>query len=363
MPRRRRATPFSLSFLDIMFCGFGAVVLLVLILDRDVIAARNQEYDDLRGEVLRLEKEILIGRRHLTEARNRLEATNQERVTMEGEAERVIRAARDVEIQIARLEQQTLASKEHIHRLKSDLKTLDRENQRLNADTRADQDADDRLRRIQGDGDRQYLTGLRMGGQRVLILVDASASMLDETIVNVVRRRNMGEEQKKAAPKWRRALAAADWLVANLRGTHFQLYTFNTLALAAVPGTTGQWLATTDQKQLDATLAGLYRTIPHGGTSLHKAFEAARALSPKPDNILLLTDGLPSQGASKPSSTTVSAEKRLNHFNDALKRLPVRTPVNTILFPMEGDAHAAAAFWKLAIDTRGSFMTPARDWP
>ena len=56
MPRRRHVTPFSLSFLDIMFCGFGAVVLLVLILDRDVVQARDRQYDDLRGETARLEK-------------------------------------------------------------------------------------------------------------------------------------------------------------------------------------------------------------------------------------------------------------------------------------------------------------------
>jgi hypothetical protein len=28
-----------------------------------------------------------------------------------------------------------------------------------------------------------------------------------------------------------------------------------------------------------------------------------------------------------------------------------------------GDAYAAAAYWKLAQQTRGSFLTPARDWP
>ena len=44
--------------------------------------------------------------------------------------------------------------------------------------------------RVGGQGDRQYLTGLKLGGARVLILVDASASMLDETIVEVIRRRD-----------------------------------------------------------------------------------------------------------------------------------------------------------------------------
>ena len=47
----------------------------------------------------------------------------------------------------------------------------------------------------------------------------------------------------------------------------------------------------------------------------------------------------------------------------AVKALPDDTPVNTILFPMEGDPMAAAMFWKLAVDTKGSFLTPTSDWP
>jgi hypothetical protein len=46
-----------------------------------------------------------------------------------------------------------------------------------------------------------------------------------------------------------------------------------------------------------------------------------------------------------------------------VKNLPAGVPVNTILLPMEGDAWAAAAYWRLALDTQGSFMAPARDWP
>ena len=62
-------------------------------------------------------------------------------------------------------------------------------------------------------------------------------------------------------------------------------------------------------------------------------------------------------------STTVSADQRLKHFQAAVRVLPSGIPVNTVLLPMEGDAYAAAAYWKLAQDTRGSFLTPARDWP
>ena len=74
----------------------------------------------------------------------------------------------------------------------------------------------DKVREFQGDGNRQYLTGLKLGGERVLILVDGSASMLADTVVNAVRRRNMEDEQKKQSPKWQWTLRTVEWLLAQL---------------------------------------------------------------------------------------------------------------------------------------------------
>ena len=54
----------------------------------------------------------------------------------------------------------------------------------------------DKVREFVGDGNRQYLTGLTLGGERVLILIDGSASMLADTVVNAVRRRNMADNLK-----------------------------------------------------------------------------------------------------------------------------------------------------------------------
>ena len=362
--KRRPVSPFSLSFLDIMFCGFGAVVLLVLILNNDTVQARNAVFADLRSEVVRLEQEVIAGQAGLVEARNSLDATDSELVTMQGEAERVIATIKALEIEVARLENETLANQAHVNELATDLKTLDKEKNRLGAPKRDDRDSGAKVRKFRGEGDRQYLTGLKMGGKRVLILVDSSASMLDETIINVVRRRNMDAASKRAAAKWRRALRTGDWLVSNLPpSARFQLYTFNTRASAALKGTDGKWLRASDRKQVDGAVLGLGRTVPGGGTSLHHALAVAGKLKPKPDNILLVTDGLPTQGRGKPATTTVSAKQRLKHFETAVARLPAGVPVNTILLPMEGDAYAAAAFWKLAQDTSGSFLTPARDWP
>jgi hypothetical protein len=362
--KRRPVSPFSLSFLDIMFCGFGAVVLLVLILNTDTVRARNQTFADLRAQAVRLQQEVLVGEDDLVAARNTLEATDRELVSTRGEAERVEREIETLQLEIARMTRETLASREHVNRLASDLKDLDAEQRRLGAEVAVAGEAGEKVRRFQGEGDRQYLTGLKMGGKRILILVDVSASMLDETIVNVVRRRNMDAARRRSAPKWRRALATAEWLLSNLpTAARFQLYTFNTRASAAVTGSEGKWLQAASRQDTDAAVEALRRTVPAEGTSLYQAFAVAKSLSPPPDNILLVTDGLPTQGKAKPAGTTVSADQRLQHFEAAVRSLGSRIPVNTILLPMEGDAYAASAYWKLAIDTRGSFLTPSRDWP
>lgn len=362
--KRRPVSPFSLSFLDIMFCGFGAVVLLVLILNTDTVRARNETFADLSSEVTRLEQEVIIGEDERVLARNSLAALDEERVATEGESERIIETIRTLEIQIATLEKETLASRRHINELSSDLKNLDTEQRRQGADAVAGEAEGTRVRAFKGDGDRQYLTGLKVGGKRVLILVDVSASMLDETIINIVRRRNMDAASKRNAAKWRRALTTVDWLVSNLPpSARFQIYAFNTSAEPVVAGSDGRWLQASNRDEVEAAVSGLHKMIPAGGTSLYKALAVAKKLSARPDNILLVTDGLPTQGRSKPTGTTVSAASRLKHFETAVNNLPSGIPVNTILLPMEGDAYAAAAFWKLAVDTRGSFLTPARDWP
>ena len=362
--KRRPVSPFSLSFLDIMFCGFGAVVLLVLILNTDTVRARNETFADLSADVIRLQQEVIIGEDDRVVARNSLAVVENEQVETEGEAERIIETIKTLEIEVAMLEQETQASRKHINELSSDLKNLDAEQQRQGAEAIVDAAQGDKVRTFKGEGDRQYLTGLKVGGKRVLILVDVSASMLDETIINVVRRRNMDTASKRNAAKWRRALATADWLVSNLPSTaRFQMYAFNTDAQPLVSGSDGTWLLTSNRKDIDAAVTALHQSIPAGGTSLYQALSVAGKLSPRPDNILLITDGLPTQGRGKPANTTVSAAQRLKHFDAAVRTLPDGIPVNTILLPMEGDAYAAAAYWKLAIDTRGSFLTPARDWP
>jgi hypothetical protein len=363
--RRRRATEtFSLSFLDIMSCGFGAIVLFFVIINASMAKRADEVNRDLsvRAEMLRLE--TAEGEENLVELRNSLDDIEQRRVIAQGEARRIIDVLRERQEELATLEQSTVAQRDSIERLQADLLSLDEESRRLSAAAQRPSDEGTRMRAFTGDGDRQYVTGLKVGGRRVLILMDASASMLDETIVNVIRRRNMRDEQKLAAPKWQRTLATVEWITTQLApDSRFQVIRFAEAAAPLVAGGAGGWLDTADPAKLDEAIRAARRTIPEGGTSLWHAFDAVRRMDPPPDNVFLVTDGLPTMGEHRPRATTVSGAERMRHFEQALRLLPASVPVNVVLMPMEGDAEAGSAYWKLAIGSRGAYLAPSRDWP
>lgn len=364
MRRRNTLSTFNLSFLDIMFCGFGAVVLLVLVINANTISSRKKHHQDLRAEVVRIEKEIKVGQDNLVELKNSLKAEEQKVITAKGRSNEVLAQIVRMKEELADFRNRTVASREHINQLESDLKTLDTEHKRLGSELKADQEQGTKVRRFEGEGNRQYLTGLKLGGKRVLILVDASASMLDETIVNIIRRRNLDDETKRKSAKWQQAIKTVEWLIANLPPeSSLQLYGFNTQAFSLHPEKKRGWTEATDASTIGKMIAALNTKVPEDGTSLENAFSVVRSLQPRPDNILLITDGLPTQGRKKSTNSTVSGKKRMKYYEQAIQVLPPKIPVNTLLFPMEGDPMAAVLYWKLAVDTGGSFLTPSRDWP
>ena len=361
---RRKIEVFSLSFLDVIACGFGAVVLFYTILSAQAGVQRQHRNDELQSEVNRLEEQVLEGYKNLVVLRNSLQGTD-EAVPAEGMASRIIEETEKLRQQLAEAEKETLSKREAIERLKQDLKSLDEGKRRLEAGTPSPGQPGTRIKGFIGSGDRQYLTGLKVGGQRILILVDVSASMMDESVVNVIRLRNMAEVRRLAAPKWRRAVATVDWITSQLPGkSQFQVYAFNTQARPLVTGSAGKWLAANDAAALNDALTALRKTVPQDGTSLENALAVAGTLAPRPDNILLITDGLPTQGATPPLvRKTIDGNGRLQLFERAIGKLPSGIPVNVILMPMEGDPMAPSAYWALARRTNGSFLSPARDWP
>jgi hypothetical protein len=362
--RRRKVEFFSLSFLDVVCCGFGAVILVFTILNAVFGGSYRPVTDELRGEVDRLEQEVLGGHQDLVELRNSLRETEDEAVLASGLSKRLMETLTEVRNELATFEESTLSRREHVNKLMTDLKTLENEVKRLSAAAPSEETPGDRLRSFVGDGDRQYLTGLNVGGRRILVLIDTSASMLGDDVVNIVRRRNLSDSQKLRARKWRQAVATVDWITTQFpRDAKFQIYGFSTRAVPIVPGTEGQWLDAGSREALDGAAQELQKVVPAGGTSLLAGFGAIEALRPPPDNVYLLVDGLPTQGKRAPRGTTISARDRLKLFEEATRVLSSRIPMNIILFPMEGDPMAPSAFWQLAMATGGAFVSPSTDWP
>ena len=200
----------------------------------------------------------------------------------------------------------------------------------------------------------------------MLVLVDASASMLDETVVNVIRLRNMPPERRIASAKWQQAVNTIEWVASRLpRTSQFQVYAFDTAPRPLVEGSAGRWLDAGDASQVEQALSALRQTAPTGGSSLQNAFAVLSSLDPAPDSVILVTDGLPTQGDKPPlMRTLVTMEQREDLMQDAVKSLPPSPPpFNVVLLPMEGDPAAPIYFWRLARVTGGSLLSPAKDWP
>lgn len=355
--RRREIETAGLSFLDCISCGFGAAVLLFMLVDHARIDRDKTSNFDLIAKVDAAENEVLDDKQDLLQMRAALSRDITATETAEREAQRLRQMIESLRAAMPEGREAT-TRESRIQKLQEELLALET---RVEAMRAASKDASaNATRTVAGEGQRQYLTGLRVDGRRVLILVDASASMLDDTIVGAIRRRNMSESARQAAPKWRRTLATVDWITAQLPPDgQFQLIAFSESA-KSVLGSSG-WVSSAGGGGLDRAMAELRKTVPGGGTNLLRAMDQLRALSPLPDNVFLVTDGLPTQGATK--GAVASGRDRLKYFNDATQTLPRSVPINVILLPMEGDPKAASAYWQLARLSGGVFMEPSRDWP
>jgi hypothetical protein len=363
--RRRSVEVFSLSFLDCICCGFGAVILFYTIISAHSGIARTRQTDDLRAEVNKLEEEVLVGTRNLVVLRNTLEKTQSETASDAARITKMVTQLQSKRRDMAAYDDTSLARREHIEKLKADIQSLEAGTRRLEggSTSKGPSGADLRAFRNTG-GERHYITGLKLRGKLVFILVDRSASMLHQDLVNVLVLRNQDDAHKRAAAKWRRAIDTVGWLVTQLPpDSKFQVYAFNTQAASVLPATTGKWLDSNQPALRDRSVEALAKLVPAEGTSLANAFASTKKMLPFPDQIILITDGLPTQGKTPGLRKYIDASARARLFDDSLVDLPKDVPVDIVLLPMKGDLPAAHRFWALARATNGILYMPSKDWP
>ena len=255
MKKRRAFEVFTLSFLDCICCGFGAVVLFYTIVQAHVGAQEIIRIDQLTGEVRKLEEEVKEGTKNLVLLRNTLEKTDQDADAARARALRVAAELKERSAQSSIYEDESLARREHINQLKADIKSLEEGIKRLQGGALDKAPAGDRVKSFRGRGNRKYISALQIKGKRILVLLDTSASMMDEDVAKVIKMRNQPEPMRRAAQKWRRSLDMVEWITAQLPdNSKFQVIGFNTKAKVVQANTAGQWLDSNDPRAINGVV-------------------------------------------------------------------------------------------------------------
>jgi hypothetical protein len=350
----RSFSPFNLSFLDIMSCGLGAVILIFLILKHGDIISPDQtkllekniydiessiaktstDIDSKQGSIAILQSKILQQNETIDDALNILDA------------------------------KKTLKN------------SLIEENKKIQQNSNKIENFLPDIISKSGDGERQYLTGLKIEGKRIVYLLDTSASMLDENVQKIFRLSFMSDQQKNSSHKWKRAKSILTWLVARLpQDSQFTILTFNEVVTFHSLET---WADAGNPSDVSNALDSALQEIPQNGTNLEKALIAIKRMNPHTDGVYIITDGLPTIGEPLSKLSTalktrdclkprgrITSQCRHVIFEKAKEKYLngkiIKT--STILLPLQGDQRAASDYWNLALQSGGMTISPSRDWP
>ncbi|BET68920.1 hypothetical protein ASA1KI_38380 [Opitutales bacterium ASA1] len=351
--RKRRGgfEVFSVSFLDCICCGFGAMLLLFVLTigkqadERSTIVARIQVMiSQLEADISREEKE--------TDAvHDRLRIRNERIDTERAKLETTKSNITSLEEQLALVLQQRSSLRDQLDRLLAREKEIPKE----------DVPAPIPIPNVQR---RQYLTGFNFEGDYVVFMIEASGGMMAESIDQAMAMLTLPDEEKRQSIKWRRVVRSVQWIIANLRPTQvYQILVFNQDATALIPEREHEWFKPGDRETTIEVLRRLAELTPKGGANHERAFSTVREIFPSVDGIMLLTDGLPTLSDSIPSGSVTTDSDRERFMRAALRVVPRQTPVNTILYPMTGDPAATFLYWQLADVSKGALITPAPSWP
>jgi len=348
--RRRETEVFSLAFLDCICCGFGAVLLIFILTVSQQKSRDSESLEQVEERVRQLAASVTASQAEIAQLEQLLAASQSslDELKTQSTGEQVNLTNRQKELLL--LLQQTGALKEALDNLLGKKKALPTE--------------DVQPLPIPNEDRRQYLTGVKFEGTHVLFLVRVSGSMLGDTIDEAVGLLDQPEFKRRDSPKWQRVVKSLEWMLANLGPeANFQILLFNDETTPLLPAKGDAWIARSDRQGLQDVLTKLHTIVPAGSANLERAFTHVRFMQTLPDSIILLTDGLPTTSDTSPNNGNTDDMTRVQYMRHAVRQLPPRIPVSTILFPLDGDPGTAALYWELAIDTRGALVSPSASWP
>ncbi len=351
--RKKRTTlqPFSLSFLDCICCGFGSVILLFVLTSGRKAESRQSELSDVNIDLGALKNELEEVKDEHLKINSKNDSLSELLAKIKAKKQTIALSLEDKNkaLQLALKDQASLD--ESLKKLLDKLEHMPKTEEPPAIP-------------FPNPVKRQYMTDFKLDGNRVLILLEASGGMLDLDVDSVIDRLSDDDVKKREAPKWKRAVKATEWLISSLHSSsRYQVMVFNKNAKTILSESNPEWLDLKDRKTTTNVIDALNNLVPQGGANLERAFNTIHSMSERPDNIILITDGLPTLSDSVESGSTIDEARRIRMYSVAKKRILNRVPINIILFPMSGDPSAAALYWVLATKTKGSFICPSKNWP
>lgn len=335
MRKRREAQSSTLSFIDCICCGFGAVLLLFILTAKKQLILGEEDAHQSREAA-----------ETLTVAIEKAEAQKQ---ALEAELKAIDPETDRTTTSLAQLaaEQERLAQ------------AIEDQSQQLKALETATQTTEAPAAKERPSADRSYLSGLRLRGPRAVILLESSGSMLGESSAEAMKLLQQGNAAQ--SPKWPRAKRAVKAVLAAIpKGTKVAVLQMgeSTQAISGSPG--NPYIDPYENAALIRFLDRLERLEATGGANLRKGLRTVAELPQRASSLLLIGDGLPTAPA--PTGRGLSEAERVGLFRQAVANRP-NAPFNTILLPFKGDPSAAGLFWELSARSGGITLIPDNDWP
>ena len=344
--RRKQLNAFSLSFIDIMACGLGAVALMFVFVKEATFSPLNESFEN---EILPIELEI--------------ESINEDINFKEKEILNI-----NNEIQMT--ERSAKNSKQKIEVANNVIENLINQNNELSASLKnINKKSETKYKPVK----KSYISGCNVTGKKIILLLDSSKSMLHKDLVEIIRLSVEEDSIKKNTEKWKKAKDILRWLSFNLPSDAKVLIAkFNT-ELIIYPDTK-DWTDANNTLEIEKQILFLLNEAPNKGTNLQKSIEQLKNWNDA-DSIYLITDGLPTLAKKSNSQSrlnrclekdTVSSECRqlfFDKFVESYSDIFPNTKFNTILLPMIGDPIATFKYSVFSKENDGCFLTSSDDWP
>ena len=317
-----------------MACGLGAIALILVLVKEDVLPSSFIDAEEIKQTLEELDK-----------AKN-------ESLSIQNTLKSNENKMKEISKRIDQTEYLLSINKEIVEEKKVNVKEQEKENS-------------SKEKNKYEEFQKGYLSGCNVEGNKIVFLLDSSASMLHKKLGEIFRLSVSDDSIKKNSQKWKQALSVSDWFLEKLPiSSQFKFITFNEEPYEL--STNSNWIYKSESTALKDIKDSLLKIIPKKGTNLIKPFELIS--DDGADAVYIVTDGLPTQGKGRrcENDNLISGECRKLIFYDSinlLKKANKRIKINFILLPIEGDIMAPYFLSDVAKSSNGCFIAPPRDWP